>query len=142
MNFKKAVISTLLAFMVCLPHALWARDDYEGGHKHFKGHQQGGSYQAGDFHNHTGFSDGSTSIQRLTFEAVDTYGLDWFAQSGHGGQFSRDGRLDDFYYDCDADGQGDVLENTVGLDNFKGDPTGTGYCDAQNMWRWQSSRFL
>ncbi|MEE4112586.1 MAG: hypothetical protein V2I40_07195, partial [Desulfobacteraceae bacterium] len=95
-------------------------------------------YIAGDFHNHTTGSDGSTSIQRLTYESVDTYGLDWFAQSGHGGSFSRDLRLDDFNYNCDADGQGNSWENTVGIDNFRGDPTGTGYCGAQDMWRWQS----
>lgn len=103
---------------------------------------ENGGYVAGDFHNHTSFSDGSVAVQRLEYESLETWDLDWFAQSGHGGAFSRDGRLDDFNYDCSADGQGDVLENTVGLENFKGDGAGTGYCGAVNMWRWQSLQEL
>jgi hypothetical protein len=129
---KKILVGGLLALMVGLPQMVMADDDKDV-HS-----QTNGSYKAGDFHNHTTFTDGSTSIQRLTYEAVDTYGLDWFAQSGHGGKWSRDGRLDDFKYDCDADGQGNTWENTVGLENFKGDPAGTSYCDAAGMWRWQS----
>jgi hypothetical protein len=131
MNFYRKIISAvLLASMVCLPQALLAKGKHHG------------RYLAGDFHNHTTSTDGSTSAQRLTYEAVDSYGLDWFAQSGHGGQYSRDGRLDDFAYDCQADLQGDVWENTVGLDNIKGDPTSPNAypsgCGAHGMWRWQS----
>ena len=120
MYLNKFMIGLALASMVCLPQTSFAK------------------YLSGDFHNHTTFTDGSTSIQRLIYESVDTYGLDWFAQSGHGGQFSRDGRLDDFFYNCNADGQGDVWENTVGLENIKGDPTGTSFCGEKAMWRWQS----
>ena len=138
----KKITNTLIVALAVValgsPTSLWANHDNEFGSKNTKWHNERGSYQAGDFHNHTTFTDGSTSIQRLEFEALDTYGLDWFAQSGHGGQFSRDGRLDDFYYDCNADGQGDVWQNTVGPDNIKGDPTSTGYCGALSMWRWQS----
>lgn len=148
MQFPKQLLSAVLAAsLFCLPQAVLAEDqdvddkqyaEVEARWETAQGKRVKGRYQAGDFHNHTTFSDGSTSIQRLTYEAVDTYGLDWFAQSGHGGQFSRDGRIDDFSYDCNADGQGDVWENTVGLDKIKGDPTSTGYCDAASMWRWQS----
>ena len=128
---KKIIIGAVLISMVCLPQSLLAC----GGKKD---HAQGG-YKAGDFHNHTSFTDGSTSIQRLTYEALDTFGLDWFGQSGHGGAWGRDGRLDDFYYNCNADGQGDVWENTVGLENIKGDAAGsTSYCNSIPMWRWQS----
>jgi hypothetical protein len=104
--------TAIAAFLISSPIS-WA-DDWRDQSIHDKG-----GYVAGDFHNHT-------------------WGLDWFAQSGHGGGFSRDGRLDDFNYDCNADGQGDVWENTVGSDNILGDPAGSGYCGAQNMWRWQS----
>jgi hypothetical protein len=135
MGLKKVIISAVVASMVCLPQALLA---HETNHHHRGRCGERGGYVAGDFHNHTTFSDGSVAIQRLEYESLDTWGLDWFAQSGHGGQFSRDGRLDDFNYDCNADGQGDVLENTVGLENFKGDPNSTGYCGATNMWRWLS----
>jgi hypothetical protein len=111
MNFYRKIISAvLLASMVCLPQALWA-----------------GRYMAGDFHNHTAFTDGSTSIDTLTDEAVGTFGLDWYIQSGHGGGWSRDGRYDDFNYDCEADGQGYSWEATPGGVTFKGDYAGTGY---------------
>lgn len=151
MQLSKTIpIALFVASMCSLPQTIVAKNnsqhididlqinkhrmDFNQGHY---GHRPG-SYKAGDFHNHTTFSDGSISIQRLTYESVDTFGLDWFAQSGHGGKFSRDGRLDDFKYNCNADGQGDVWANTVGLNNIKGDPTGPSYCDETAMWRWQS----
>jgi hypothetical protein len=127
---RKIIIAVLLASVVCLPQAVLAKKG--------KGKGPKGSYQCGDFHNHTTFTDGSTSIQRLIYESVDTYGLDWFSQSGHGGAWGRDGRLDDFAYNCEADGQGDRWENTIGLENFRGDPAGTSYCGSTAMWRWQS----
>lgn len=104
-----------------------------------------GEYLTGDFHNHTVFTDGSTSIDKLIDESVGTYDLDWFIQSGHGGKWSRDGRYTDRNYNCtEDDGEGNDTgmdiswENTVGLANIKGDYAGTSYCDKQGMWRWQS----
>ena len=48
-----------------------------------------GTYVAGDFHNHSTCSDGSTSMQqkvKKSTDRVDTpWGLDWFVQAGHGG---------------------------------------------------------
>ena len=48
-----------------------------------------GTYVAGDFHNHTTCSDGSTSMQKLVKKVTDKtespWGLDWFVQAGHGG---------------------------------------------------------
>jgi hypothetical protein len=52
-----------------------------------------GKYLAGDFHNHTPFSDGSASVPLLVGHAMQN--LDWFAQSGHGGKYPRDGRYSD-----------------------------------------------
>ena len=52
-----------------------------------------GKYVAGDFHNHTTCSDGSTSMQKLVKKSTDTgdgnFGLDWFVQAGHGGRGNR-----------------------------------------------------
>ena len=48
-----------------------------------------GTYVTGDFHNHTTCSDGTLSLRKLVNKAVDTFGLDWFVQSGHGGSSSR-----------------------------------------------------
>jgi hypothetical protein len=52
-----------------------------------------GKYLAGDFHNHTTCSDGSTSMQKLVKKSTDKidtpWGLDWFVQAGHGGSGNR-----------------------------------------------------
>ncbi len=55
--------------------------------------EQLGSYQSGDFHNHTVCSDGSTSVRTLVDESL-VY-LDWFIMAGHSGDGSRDCRFDD-----------------------------------------------
>ena len=44
-----------------------------------------GGYLAGDMHNHSTCSDGAMAIQTVVSESLTTYGLDWFAQTGHGG---------------------------------------------------------
>ena len=53
-----------------------------------------GTYLAGDFHNHSTCSDGSTSMQRKVRKSMDRtaetpWGLDWFVQAGHGGTGNR-----------------------------------------------------
>ena len=48
-----------------------------------------GTYATGDIHNHTTCSDGSISMQKLVKKSVDTWGLDWFVQAGHGGNGNR-----------------------------------------------------
>ena len=94
-----------------------------------------GKYLAGDFHNHTPFSDGTASVPLLVGKAMQN--LDWFAQSGHGGAYSRDGRYSDPEYDGSGSGEGKFLDETVGPANFKGIDAGTQY-GHKNMWRWQS----
>ena len=48
-----------------------------------------GTYVTGDFHNHTTCSDGTLSLRKLVNKSVDTFGLDWFVQAGHGGNSAR-----------------------------------------------------
>lgn len=100
-----------------------------------------GGYIAGDFHNHTAFSDGSTSINTLIDMSVmpvadGGFDLDYFCQSGHGGAFSRDGRYDDPEYDGSDSGDGKYWEDWG--DIFRGDYAGTSYGNREAMWRWQS----
>src|SRR5262245_26680747 len=56
-------------------------------------HRSEGTYVTGDFHNHTTCSDGAISMQKLVKKATDKkdtpWGLDWFVQSGHGGNGNR-----------------------------------------------------
>jgi hypothetical protein len=102
-----------------------------------------GKYVAGDFHNHSTCSDGSISMQKKVGKAVDTWGLDWFVQAGHGGNGNRnctlveDATLSTPAYPFIA-GQGPTTTwaNSIGAASIKGDGGGVG--GSGNMWRWQS----
>ena len=115
----KILSTALLTTALVLPQSLYARD----------WRPDRGGYVAGDFHNHSTFTDGSTATRTLIDQAVGTFNLDWFAQSGHGGSFPRDGRYDntDVHY----------WDETVGLAGIKGDDAGMS-SGHQKMWRWQS----
>jgi hypothetical protein len=112
-----------------------------------------GEYRAGDFHNHTTCSDGSTSVKTLTRQALAYH--DWFVHVGHSGRGPRDCRVDDFLYHANSGGGNSVglWSHTVGPENIKGDPrtrtfqvrtydengqTGTVEQTVNDMWRWQS----
>jgi hypothetical protein len=49
-----------------------------------------GQYLAGDFHTHTYLTDGERRQTEVVHNAFDKYGLDWMANSEHGGLFGRD----------------------------------------------------
>ena len=108
-----------------------------------------GKYVAGDFHNHTTCSDGSTSLQKLIQKATDTsagnFGLDWFVQAGHGNSggtrnctLTEDATLDTPLYPfVSGASPSTTWAASIGVANVKGDlqPANNpvGY-----MWRWQS----
>ena len=52
------------------------------------GGNQQGRWLAGDFHNHTFLTDGSNT-QREVLDKAFRFGLDWIANSEHGGAFNR-----------------------------------------------------
>ncbi|HBZ55441.1 MAG TPA: hypothetical protein DEO88_08545, partial [Syntrophobacteraceae bacterium] len=83
-----------------------------------------GAWLAGDFHQHTTYTDGSTSFESV-MQISDAFGLDWWANSEHGGSRSHDGErhrwTDPAYYPT----------NPI-LGDVGGNP--------QVMWRWQSLR--
>lgn len=112
-----------------------------------------GKYVAGDFHNHTTCSDGSTSMQKLVQKSTSTtpdapWGLDWFVQAGHGGTGNRnctlaeDGTLATPAYPLATSPTGTLLGPTTTWQNSnppitpKGNVSGT--APNQNMWRWQA----
>ncbi len=113
-----------------------------------------GRYVAGDFHNHTTCSDGSTSLQKLVKKATDRnetpWGLDWFVQAGHGGNGNRNCTLtEDASLDTPAypfvSGQGPTTTwaSSIGAGNVKGNVGGTNVTPLAGqanpaMWRWQS----
>ncbi len=125
-----------------------------------------GTYLAGDFHNHSTCSDGSTSLQKKVKKSMDRnaetpWGLDWFVQSGHGGSGSRNCTLaEDASLSTPAyphvtgptpfdvrnpatspnpaqyNGPQTTWAQSIGASAIKGNLSGAGA--TQNMWRWQS----
>jgi len=115
-----------------------------------------GKYVSGDFHNHTTCSDGTLSLKKLVDKSVNTFGLDWFVQAGHGGTSARNCTLAEDPFEPVAPaldltvpptiarrgqaastgkGPNQTWTNTIGNAAIKGDVSGT---EAQrNMWRWQ-----
>lgn len=85
-----------------------------------------GEWLAGDFHQHTTYTDGSTTFDFVMMKN-DQFGLDWWANSEHGGGFPTDG--DAHYWD-------DTNYHPAGT--IKGDVALSG--GHQSMWRWQSLR--
>ena len=85
--------------------------------------QPKGEWLSGDFHQHTYYTDGSTTFD-FVMEKNYEYGLDWWANSEHGGARNRDG-------------EGISWLNTAKYPEnpILGDNPGAG-----NMYRWQSLR--
>lgn len=81
-----------------------------------------GTYVTGDFHQHTGYSDGTNPIKFVYSQALK-YGLDFSVNSEHGGAFGGDASEGEFEGACPK------WSATTPL---KGDANG------RNMWRWQS----
>ena len=118
---------------------------------------QVGRYVTGDFHNHTTCSDGTISLQKLVDKSTNTFGLDWFVQSGHGGSGARNCTLKEDPFEpvppalglpvettipsggqpaSDGVGPNQTWTSTIGNAAIKGDMSGTEA--VRNMWRWQS----
>ncbi len=91
---------------------------------------ENGKWITGDFHQHTTYSDGSYSYG-LMMDKNNYYGLDWWAQSGHGGGFTRWGKYG-------VDTGGDVFFDLLPSNPIIGDVKFSG--GHQIMWRWQSLR--
>jgi hypothetical protein len=129
------------------------------------GGKQAGTYLAGDFHNHSTCSDGSSSMQKKVKKSMDRtpetpWGLDWFVQAGHGGTGSRNCTLvEDASLATPAypfvtgatpfnvptasnpspsqyTGPQTTWAQSIGAAAIKGNLSGSGA--NQNMWRWQS----
>lgn len=81
-------------------------------------------YVTGDFHQHTTYTDGSYTIGHM-MEMSNRYGLDWWANSEHGGAGNRWAKV-----------SGKDLGTEITWDKtsveLKGKENGN------NMWRWQS----
>ncbi len=83
-----------------------------------------GRWMAGDFHQHSYFTDGRNRLADVLGNGVN-YGLDWEANSEHGGAGARDG-------------EGNFWDDTsvYSTSPVRGDEVQSG--DHRGMWRWQS----
>ena len=116
-----------LKYMVALAVLAMASVAFAGESKDKPGKRKGeGEYLPGDFHQHTLYTDGSNCFFDVMQSNVD-YGLDWWANSEHGGERNRDGCGN--YWDDPAV----YPENPI-----LGDVEYSG--GHQEMWRWQSLR--
>ncbi len=89
------------------------------------------SYLKGDFHQHTTYTDGSWSIQHM-MSKNNQYGLDWWANSEHGGGFTKNGAV-----------SGTDKGTTIYWDSYTTNPIiGKAQSSGghQVMWRWQMLR--
>ena len=87
-------------------------------------------YVAGDFHQHTTYTDGSYSLG-FQMSQNNQFGLDWWANSEDGGGFNRFGRISG----TGADPLGtNVTWAEAGITPRGNDLSGG------DMWRWQSIR--
>jgi hypothetical protein len=114
-NSKPSVLIALLALLLALACCGPAGEG--------QGAKPPGKWLAGDFHQHTTLTDGSHSMKDV-FTQANRGGLDWWANSEHGGAYPRNAHLQYF----------DTLTPPVA---FLGDPAGSSR-GHQKMWRWQS----
>lgn len=117
-KLKNIALGTVMAVSICLGGVSPAPATGNG--THFKA---GAEWLSGDFHQHTYYTDGSTAFD-FVMEKNNEFGLDWWANSEHGGSRNRDGAgvswLDAAKYP----------KNPIRGDNP----------EAGNMYRWQSLR--
>ena len=84
-----------------------------------------GRYGTGDFHQHTTYTDGSYTMGQM-MEKSNQFGLDWWANSEHGGGWDRWGLVSGL--DLGSSVVWEDTEITVKGNNLSG----------SDMWRWQS----
>ena len=89
-----------------------------------------GAYMAVDFHQHTAFTDGSTTMDYLLNQGVK-FGVDIMVNSEHGGTSGRNSTVGEPYGFIPT-----WVEFGLTPDDFKGVPIITN--DVQRMWRWQN----
>lgn len=102
-----------------------AKQDQEEQGRGNQEQQVRGKWMAGDFHNHTWLTDGSHTEADVFYHAFDVFGLNWIANSEHGGAYTTN--PEGLYWDDPS-----ITPPTV----FLGDLIMSG--GHQAMWRWQS----
>ena len=115
--FYAFAASVALTTLAALPEA--RADDGLG-----RGGKAVAKWLSGDFHQHTLYTDGSTAFD-FAMRQSDTFGLDWWANSEHGGERNRNG--EGAFWDA-------LIPPPTILGAFE---LSGGH---REMWRWQSLR--
>jgi hypothetical protein len=117
-KLRKVALGTVLSASLCLAGISPALAN----NNHFH-HQPDAEWLSGDFHQHTYYTDGSTTFD-FVMGKNNEFGLDWWANSEHGGARNRDGEGDSWLDTAK------YPENPILGDNP----------EKGNMYRWQSLR--
>ena len=125
-HFWKAATVGCLALMMAIPtlsvgESVSFRSKLSKSSPNLECRSEKGKWLSGDFHQHTYYTDGSTPFD-FVMEKNNEYGLDWWANSEHGGSRNRDG-----------EGVSWLDPSKYPTNPIKGDNAASG-----NMWRWQS----
>jgi len=92
-RYLKAIALTVTFVVPFMMIAASEAINHDKNHDHDKqiNHKKDvGKWLAGDFHQHTLYTDGSTTFD-FVMEKNNAFGLDWWANSEHGGARNRDG---------------------------------------------------
>ena len=125
-HFWKAATVGCLALMMAIPtlsagESVSFRSKLSKSSPNLECRSEKGKWLSGDFHQHTWYTDGSTAFD-FVMEKSNEYGLDWWANSEHGGSGAKDG-------------EGVNWLNTT---NYPVNPIKGDNAVAGKMWRWQS----
>jgi hypothetical protein len=126
LNAKSAVLSLSIAMLIALSGSITASDNDEKGEQSPKRVEKVMQYLPGDFHQHTYYTDGSYTFDDV-MQKNDEFGLEWWANSEHGGSDPQDG--EGHYWDD---------PEYYPVNPILGDLKTSG--GHQAMWRWQSLR--
>ena len=116
-KIRRLAATTIVGTSICLAGMAQASTN------HWGACGKADRWLSGDFHQHTYYTDGSTTFD-FVMEKNNAFGLDWWANSEHGGRRNRDGEGDS-WLDTSKYPENPIL----------GDNSESGY-----MYRWQSLR--
>lgn len=122
-RYFKAIALTVTFVVPFMITASAGAKNHDKSHDQDKHKKEAGKWLAGDFHQHTLYTDGSTTFD-FVMGKNNEFGLDWWANSEHGGARNRDG-----------EGVSWLDTTKYPVNPILGDFPEKGY-----MYRWQSLR--
>lgn len=125
-SFKSIAMTALLFAAICFTSMSLSDAKQEGEHEWDHEGAPKAEWLSGDFHQHTTYTDGSKTFP-FVMEKNDQFGLDWWANSEHGGSRARDGQ-DHFWDDPNYFDPNPILDFNGATEKYNG-------ITHQAMWR-------